>query len=151
LCPCHPLTPHLRRDNDGSNGIAAIVTLLDRFLSPAFSESGGIFVGELIMHLFRKAGGAIGPVLPDLLRAIVGRLAVAKLPSYIQVGCVDGLADVLSTFMEPNTRRRCRASPLVCPSCDGAAILLMTDRSDHAGRSSALGPPLRLVDCLAAR
>ncbi|GFZ49805.1 hypothetical protein JCM24511_07208 [Saitozyma sp. JCM 24511] len=47
-------------------------------------QSGGIFVGELIMHLFRKAGGAIGPVLPDLLRAIVGRLAVAKLPSYIQ-------------------------------------------------------------------
>jgi hypothetical protein len=42
------------------------------------------------MHLFRKAGGAIGPVLRDLLRAIVGRLAVAKLPSYIQVGCVDG-------------------------------------------------------------
>lgn len=57
------------------------------------------------MHLFRKAGGAIGPVLPDLLRAIVGRLAVAKLPSYIQVGCVDGLADAdAASTLEPNTR-----------------------------------------------
>jgi hypothetical protein len=74
-----------RQDPTGSNGITQIFNLLARFLSPTFSESGGIFVGELIMHLFRKAGGAIGPVLPDLLRAIVERLAVAKLPSFITV------------------------------------------------------------------
>jgi hypothetical protein len=37
------------------------------------------------MHLFRKAGASIGDVLPGLLRAVVGRLASARLPSLIQV------------------------------------------------------------------
>lgn len=74
-----------RHDVEGNNGIASIFGLLGRFLAPTFSESGGIFVGELIMHLFRKAGDAIGPVLPDLLRAVVTRLATATMPSFIQV------------------------------------------------------------------
>ncbi|KAK8849809.1 hypothetical protein IAR55_005145 [Kwoniella newhampshirensis] len=71
-------------DAEGNNGIASVFQLLGRFLAPTFSESGGIFVGELIMHLFRKAGPSMAPVLPDLLRAIVARLATAKLPSFIQ-------------------------------------------------------------------
>ncbi|WOO82150.1 Importin-9 [Vanrija pseudolonga] len=71
-------------DADGSNGIARIFALLGRFLAPTFSESGGIFVGDLIMHLFRKAGQAIAPVLGDLLRAVVNRLATAQLSSFIQ-------------------------------------------------------------------
>ena len=73
------------QDRQGNTGIACIFGLLGRFLAPTFSESGGIFVGELIMHMFRKAGSAIGPVLPDLLRAIVTRLTTAHLPSFIQV------------------------------------------------------------------
>ncbi|WVQ75750.1 hypothetical protein IAR50_005381 [Cryptococcus sp. DSM 104548] len=71
-------------DAQGQNGINAIFALLARFLAPEFSESGGIFVGELIMHLFRKAGQAIGPVLPELLRAVVERLKYAKMASFIQ-------------------------------------------------------------------
>lgn len=71
-------------DRQGNTGIACIFGLLGRFLAPAFSESGGIFVGELIMHMFRKAGSAIGPVLPDLLRAVVTRLTTAQLPSFVQ-------------------------------------------------------------------
>lgn len=74
-----------RQAPDGTPGLTALFHLLARFLSPTFSESGGIFVGELIMHLFRKAGDRIGGVLPDLLRAVVGRLISAKLPSFIQV------------------------------------------------------------------
>jgi hypothetical protein len=74
-----------RHDETGANGIASIFSLLARFLAPTFSESGGIFVGELIMHLFRKAGPSIAPVLPDLLQAVVQRLSTAKLPSFIQV------------------------------------------------------------------
>ena len=84
-CECAELMACHRHDQSGSSGIHQIFSLLARFLSPTFSESGGVFVGELIMHLFRKAGGAIGPVLPDLLRAIVERLAVAKLQSFITV------------------------------------------------------------------
>jgi hypothetical protein len=72
-------------DQSGNNGIVFIFHLLARFLAPTFSESGGIFVGELIMHLFRKAGNEIGPVLPELLRAVAQRLTTAKLPSFVTV------------------------------------------------------------------
>nr|XP_019043733.1 hypothetical protein I302_08314 [Kwoniella bestiolae CBS 10118]OCF22663.1 hypothetical protein I302_08314 [Kwoniella bestiolae CBS 10118] len=78
-----PPLPH-RHDSEGNNGIHSIFHLLSRFLAPTFSESGGIFVGELVMHLFRKAGSVMAPVLPDLLRAVVGRLVTAQLPSFIQ-------------------------------------------------------------------
>lgn len=58
-------------------------------------------MGELIMHLFRKAGEAIGPVLPDLLRAVVARLATATMPSFIQV-CFsfrDAYCDLMLTVL----------------------------------------------------
>lgn len=71
-------------DADGTNGIARIFGLLGRFLAPTFSESGGLFVGDLVMHLFRKAGSAIAPVLGDLLQAMVNRLATAQTESFIQ-------------------------------------------------------------------
>jgi hypothetical protein len=77
-----PVLTLRRRDEQGNNGIASIFGLLGQFLSPTFSEPAGIFVGDLIMHMFRKAGSAIGPVLPDLSRAMVERLAVAKMPSF---------------------------------------------------------------------
>ncbi|KIR36656.1 hypothetical protein I352_01614 [Cryptococcus deuterogattii MMRL2647] len=91
-----------RHDVEGNNGIASIFGLLGRFLAPTFSESGGIFVGELIMHLFRKAGEAIGPVLPDLLRAVVTRLATATMPSFIQT-LVLPFAYLFSTEHTSNT------------------------------------------------
>ncbi|OWZ73050.1 hypothetical protein AYX14_01478 [Cryptococcus neoformans] len=90
------------QDVEGNNGIASIFGLLGRFLAPTFSESGGIFVGELIMHLFRKAGEAIGPVLPDLLRAVVTRLATATMPSFTQT-LVLPFAYLFSTEHTANT------------------------------------------------
>nr|XP_019009559.1 uncharacterized protein I206_06208 [Kwoniella pini CBS 10737]OCF48340.1 hypothetical protein I206_06208 [Kwoniella pini CBS 10737] len=84
LSPSLKWSSTCRHDREGNNGIHSIFHLLSRFLAPTFSESGGIFVGELIMHLFRKAGSVMAPVLPDLLRAIVDRLTTAKLPSFIQ-------------------------------------------------------------------
>lgn len=71
------------RDPNGRNGIEVIFGLLARFLAPTFSESGGVFIGDLIMHLFRKAGAVIAPILGELLQAVVNRLATAKLPSFI--------------------------------------------------------------------
>jgi hypothetical protein len=58
---------------------------LARFLAPDFSETGAIFVGDLIIHLFRKASESIGPILPELLQTLVTRLAQAKLPSFVEV------------------------------------------------------------------
>lgn len=69
---------------DGTNGIARIFGLLGRFLAPTFSESGGLFVGDLVMHLFRKAGSAIAPVLGDLLNAMAARLGTAQTDSFVQ-------------------------------------------------------------------
>ena len=62
-----------------------ILHLLSKFLSPEYPETGGIYVGDLIIHLLRKASTAIGPILPDLLQALVVRLATAKLQSFIEV------------------------------------------------------------------
>lgn len=99
-----------RQDVEGNNGIASIFGLLGRFLAPTFSESGGIFVGELIMHLFRKAGEAIGPVLPDLLRAVVTRLATATMPSFTQV-CFP-FRDTRCAFMLADFHFRLLSCPL---------------------------------------
>lgn len=62
-----------------------ILHLLSKFLSPEFPETGGIYVGDLIIHLLRKASSGIGPILPDLLQALVIRLSTAKLQSFIEV------------------------------------------------------------------
>ena len=62
-----------------------IFTLLARFLEPNFSESGAIFVGDCITHLFRKASQSIQPILPGLVQALVNRMALAKMPSFIEV------------------------------------------------------------------
>jgi hypothetical protein len=63
----------------------SILQLLSKFLSPEFPETGGIYVGDLIIHLLRKASSEIGPILPSLLQALVIRLATAKLESFIEV------------------------------------------------------------------
>jgi hypothetical protein len=48
-------------------------------------ESGGLFVGDLIIHLMRKAGEAVLPVLPELLQAMLSRMKTAKTATFIQV------------------------------------------------------------------
>jgi hypothetical protein len=47
-------------------------------------ESGGLFVGDLTLHLIRRAGDRILPVLPDLLRAFVTRLTTALTMTFTQ-------------------------------------------------------------------
>lgn len=48
-------------------------------------ESAGLTIGELIIHLLRRAGEAVLPVLPELLQAMVTRMLVAKTASFVQV------------------------------------------------------------------
>lgn len=74
-----------RQSPTGASGMDTILHLLSKFLSPNFPETGGIYVGDLIIHLLRMASSAIGPILPDLLQALVIRLATAKLQSFIEV------------------------------------------------------------------
>jgi len=60
-----------------------VLALLARLLDPSFSESGGLFMGDLIIHLLRNAGSHLGAVLPSLLQALVSRIAIAQTPSYV--------------------------------------------------------------------
>ncbi|TFY55031.1 hypothetical protein EVJ58_g8505 [Rhodofomes roseus] len=47
-------------------------------------ESGGLVVGDLIIHLLRRARENVLPVLPELLNAMIGRMTTAKTATFIQ-------------------------------------------------------------------
>lgn len=49
------------------------------------AESGGLVIGDLIIHLFRRAGDAVLSVLPQLLNAMVTRMPTAKTAQFLQV------------------------------------------------------------------
>ena len=71
--------------SDGTrSGLDRVLGLLARTLAPGRSESGGLFVGDLVLHLLRRAGNAVLPVLPALLTALVNRLATAQTASFAQ-------------------------------------------------------------------
>ena len=72
-------------DGQGQNGLGKILELIAKLLSPSESESGGLVVGDLIIHLLRNAGDTVLPVLPDLIRAMTARMTTAKTASLIQV------------------------------------------------------------------
>jgi hypothetical protein len=48
-------------------------------------ESGGLVIGDLIIHLLRRAGESVLPVLPELLQAMIGRMTTAKTATFLQV------------------------------------------------------------------
>ena len=48
-------------------------------------ESGGLVVGDLIIHLLRRARENVLPVLPELLNAMLARMTSAKTATFIQV------------------------------------------------------------------
>ncbi|GAA6037267.1 hypothetical protein JCM8097_008653 [Rhodosporidiobolus ruineniae] len=72
------------RNPSGQSGLELVLAQVAKLLQPSESEAGGLFVGDLVIHLVRKAGGAIGPVLPDLLQAFVIRLATAQTAMFSQ-------------------------------------------------------------------
>lgn len=47
-------------------------------------ESGGLVIGDLIIHVLRRAGDSVLPVLPELLRAMVERMLTAKTATFLQ-------------------------------------------------------------------
>lgn len=66
------------------SGLASILSFVARLLQSQ-DESGGLFVGDLIIHLMRKAGEAVLPVLPELLQAMLLSMKTAKTATFIQV------------------------------------------------------------------
>ncbi|GAA6011372.1 hypothetical protein JCM10207_008317 [Rhodosporidiobolus poonsookiae] len=72
------------RSASGQSGLELVLAQVAKLLQPSESESGGLFVGDLVIHLVRKAGAAVGSVLPDLLQAFVTRLATAQTAMFSQ-------------------------------------------------------------------
>jgi hypothetical protein len=72
------------RDSTGKSGLEISLFMIDRLLRPEFSEGAAMEVGGLAAEIVDKAGDQIGPLLPELLRAVAARLVTASVPSFIQ-------------------------------------------------------------------
>ncbi|EJU02679.1 ARM repeat-containing protein [Dacryopinax primogenitus] len=67
-----------------STGLDQVLQILSHLLSPQESESGGLWIGDLLIHLLRRAGESLIPVLPGLLVSLVHRLAGVRTIPFIQ-------------------------------------------------------------------
>lgn len=73
-------------DPNARGGLEYVLTLVAKMLqSQDDAESGGLVIGDLIIHLFRRAGDAVLPVLPQLLHAMIIRMPSAKTAQFLQV------------------------------------------------------------------
>lgn len=71
-------------DGTGRSGIEWVLTLVAKILQ-SNDESGGLQIGDLIIHLLRRAGESVLPVLPQLLQAMLARMINAKTATFLQV------------------------------------------------------------------
>ena len=72
------------QDGAGKTGLDHILELIAWQLQST-DESGSLFIGDLIIHLLRRAGDAVLPVLPELLEAMLKRMVTAKTATFLQV------------------------------------------------------------------
>ncbi|KAF5384768.1 hypothetical protein D9615_001050 [Tricholomella constricta] len=70
-------------DPSGRSGLDYVLTLIAKTLESQ-DESGGLFIGDLIIHLLRRVGESVLPVLPQLLQAMVSRMVTAKTATFLQ-------------------------------------------------------------------
>jgi hypothetical protein len=78
-----------RQDASGRSGLDAILAVLARLIDPSFSESAGLCVGDLVLHLLRNAGQHLTKTVPSLLDALARRIAVAQSTIFTQVRMFD--------------------------------------------------------------
>jgi hypothetical protein len=71
-------------DGNGRSGLEWVLSLIAQILQSQ-DESGGLQIGDLIIHLLRKAGEGVLPVLPQLLQAMASRMTTAKTATFLQV------------------------------------------------------------------
>lgn len=85
LRPSRPQSPLRNIAATGESGLQSTFAVIARLLRPTESESRGLFLGDLIVHLLRNAGPAVAPVLPELVKAIVERIPTATYTTFQQV------------------------------------------------------------------
>ncbi|KAJ7724258.1 ARM repeat-containing protein [Mycena metata] len=69
--------------DSGRTGLDCVLALIAKSLENQ-DESGGLVIGDLIIHLLRRAGESVLPVLPQLLQAMIGRMTTAKTATFLQ-------------------------------------------------------------------
>jgi hypothetical protein len=74
------------RDENGS-GLDHVLAVIAKLLADK-EEAGSLFIGDLIIHLLRKSGDAVLPVLPALLQAMVTRMTTAKSDLFLEVSSI---------------------------------------------------------------
>ncbi|KAH0837873.1 armadillo-type protein [Lanmaoa asiatica] len=95
-------------DPSGQSGLGHILKLIAKLLQNE-DESGGLVVGDLIIHVLRRAGDSVLPVLPELLRAMVERMLTAKTATFLQsliipfVFLIHNQADIVLVMLESTT------------------------------------------------
>ena len=71
------------QEPSGQNGVDKILAVIAKLLENE-DESGGLVIGDLIIHLLRRASSSIVSVLPGLLQAMVRRMQTAKTATFVQ-------------------------------------------------------------------
>jgi hypothetical protein len=104
---------------DGQSGLVHVLTVIARLLQSQ-DESGGLVIGDLIIHLFRRAGESVLPVLPDLLQAMLVRMQTAQTATFLQ--------SLIVPF-----------AFLVYSHCDAVLDLLESTRVDEEGSGGRSG------------
>ncbi|KIK67465.1 hypothetical protein GYMLUDRAFT_69648 [Collybiopsis luxurians FD-317 M1] len=114
------------RDASGQSGLEHVLRLVARILQ-AEDESAGLTIGELIIHLLRRAGESVLPVLPELLHAMVTRMLTAKTATFVQslvvpfAFLINNQRDtVLSLLEEMNIQGRTGLDVLIQTWCENA-------------------------------
>ncbi|EIW87234.1 ARM repeat-containing protein [Coniophora puteana RWD-64-598 SS2] len=69
--------------SSGQSGLDHVFKLVAKLLQSE-DESGGLVIGDMLIHLLRRAGESVLPVLPDLLQAMASRMATAKTATFLQ-------------------------------------------------------------------
>ncbi|KAI0829067.1 ARM repeat-containing protein [Trametes gibbosa] len=67
----------------GQSGLDGVLAVIAKQLQSE-DESGGLVIGDLLIHLLRRAGEAVLPVLSQLLQAMVTRMKTAKTATFLQ-------------------------------------------------------------------
>ncbi|KAF5393539.1 hypothetical protein D9757_000551 [Collybiopsis confluens] len=114
------------RDAPGQSGLEHVLRLVARILQSE-DESAGLTIGELIIHLLRRAGESVLPVLPELLQAMVTRMLTAKTATFVQslvvpfAFLINNQRDtVLSLLEEMNVQGRTGLDVLIQTWCENA-------------------------------
>ena len=116
------------KDPAGNNGVDKVLGVIAKLLQNN-DESGGLVIGDLIIHLLRRANSSIVSVLPELLQAMVQRMVSAKTATFVQSLVIpfaflmqSERETVLSLLANMNVNGRSGLDVLIQTWCENAEV-----------------------------